>query len=161
RAGDKVGRGAAGYRPGRSDPPGSASRNPGADPGQDLRQNVVRADVDGPFGLLRRVEQRDVQPHLGLGDAGPPPRVRRAALVDDRHRGVEVDQYEVGPVRLRDGGELPAVLALEQQVVIDQGLPAGQDRGYLPAGDVLDEVVLGGHRRAGRRQAAVCRIDLD
>jgi hypothetical protein len=53
-------------------------------------------------------------------------------------------------VRFRDGGELPAVVAFEQQVVIDQGFSAGQDRAYLPAGDVLDEVVFGGHRRAGR-----------
>jgi hypothetical protein len=43
----------------------------------------------------------------------------------------------------------------------DQGLPAGQDRADLPAGDVLDEVVPGGQRRAGRRQAAVYRVDVE
>jgi len=63
---------------------GSAPREPGTDPGQDLRHDVVRADVDSPLGILRRLEERDVQPHLGLGDAGPRPRVRRAALVDYR-----------------------------------------------------------------------------
>src|SRR6266566_530065 len=64
----------------------SASREASADPGQNLRQDVVRADVDGPFGILRRLEESDVQPHLGLGDTDPRPRprVRRTALVDYR-----------------------------------------------------------------------------
>src|SRR5262249_10333413 len=49
----------------RRTPPGlagSASCEASVDPGQDVRQDVVRADVDGPFGILRRLEDRDVGP---------------------------------------------------------------------------------------------------
>src|ERR1700750_264935 len=119
----------------------AASREASVAPGQDLRQDVVRADVDGPFGILRRLEERYVQPHVGLGDAGPSPgpRVRRASLFNAWQRRVEVDEPEIGPVRFRDGGELPAVVTFEQQVVIDQGFSAGQDRAYFPAGGVPEE----------------------
>jgi hypothetical protein len=59
------------------------------------------------------------------------------------------------------GGQLPAVVPFQQQVVIDQGLACGQQRADLPAGDVLDEVVLGRHRRAGRCQVPMGQVDLE
>jgi hypothetical protein len=91
----------------------------------------------------------------------PRPRVLLAALIDHRQRSVEVDKHEVGLVVVGHAGQLPPVVSLQQQVVIDQGLAGGQDRADLPAGDVLDEVVPGRHRRAGRYQVPMGQVDLE
>jgi hypothetical protein len=91
----------------------------------------------------------------------PRSRVLSAALIDHPQRSVEVDKHEVGPVVAGHGGQLPAVVPFQQQVVIDQGLTGGQERADLPAGDVLDEVVLGRHRRAGRCQVPMGQVDLE
>jgi hypothetical protein len=88
-------------------------------------------------------------------------RILSAALIDHPQRSVEVDKHEVGPVMVRHGGQLPAVVPFQQQVVIDQGLARGQQHADLPAGDVLDEVVLGRHRRAGRCQVPMGQVDLE
>jgi len=90
----------------------------------------------------------------------PRPRILRLALIDHLQRSVEVDKHEVGPVMVGHGGQLPPVGSLQQQVVIDQGLAGGQDCAYLPAADLLDEVVLGRHRRAGRYEVPMGQVDL-
>jgi hypothetical protein len=135
----------------------------GADPGQDVRQVIAGPDGDRLLGGVWRLEQRGFQPHLTLGDTVPCPRPRvlRLALIDHLQRSVEVDKHEVGLVVAGHGGQLPPVVSSQEQVVIDQGLTCGQERADLPAGDVLDEVVLGRHRRAGRYQVPVGQVDLE
>ncbi len=135
----------------------------GPDPGQDVGQVVARPDGYRLLGGVWRLKQRSIKPHLALGDAVPRPRpgVLRAALIDHRRRSVEVDEHEVGPVLAGHGGQLAPVASFEQQVVIDQGLPGDQKRADLPAGDVLDEVVPGRHRRTGRDQVPVGQVDLE
>jgi hypothetical protein len=135
----------------------------GPDPGQDVGQVIARPDGYRLLGGVWRLQQRSVQLHLALGDAVPCPRPRilRLALIDHRQRSVEVDKHEVGPVLMGHAGQLPPVVSFQQQVVVDQGLAGGQDRADLPAGDVLDEVVPGRHRRAGRYQVPVGQVDLE
>jgi hypothetical protein len=135
----------------------------GPDPGQDVGQVIARPDGYRLLGGVWRLQQRSVQLHLALGDAVPRPRPRilRLALIDHRQRSVEVDKHEVGPVLMGHAGQLPPVVSFQQQVVVDQGLAGGQDRADLPAGDVLDEVVPGRHRRAGRYQVPVGQVDLE
>jgi hypothetical protein len=55
----------------------------------------------------------------------PRSRILGAALIDHPQRSVEVDKHEVGPVMVDHGGQLPAVVPFQQQVVIDQGLACG------------------------------------
>lgn len=135
----------------------------GPDPGQDVGQVVARPDGYGLLGGVWRLEQRSVKSHLALGDAVPRPRPRilRLALIDHRRRGVEVDKHQVGPVLAGQGGQLAPVVSCQEQVVVDQRLTSGQERADLPAGDVLDEVVLSRHRRTGRDQVPMGQVDLE
>jgi len=56
------------------------------------------------------------------------------AVIDHSQRSVEIDKHKTDPMVTRDGGQLPAVVSFQQQVVLGQGLASSQDRTHFPCG---------------------------